>query len=157
MFCGLKYTYSNSCQVIASLTCHVKIYKLFTVKTLVMEFANNGKTYKMEKSWKTSLPCLTLFHPTRICRRWRRISSKLEEIGSDPSERPGGHGTGRMRRKLEVSRPTFQRILISAREKIADSLITGKAILIEGAFHLNICPVKCSKLRKQMDGELRKS
>ena len=47
--------------------------------------------------------------------------------------------------KMEVSRPTFQRILISAREKIADSLINGKSILIEGGnFTLNICPVKCS-------------
>ena len=47
--------------------------------------------------------------------------------------------------KMEVSRPTFQRILISAREKVADSLINGKMILIEGGdFTLNICPVKCS-------------
>ncbi len=47
--------------------------------------------------------------------------------------------------KMEVSRPTFQRILISAREKVADSLINGKSIVIDGGnFTLNICPVKCS-------------
>lgn len=34
--------------------------------------------------------------------------------------------------KMEVSRPTFQRILLSAREKVTDSLINGKAINIEG-------------------------
>ena len=46
--------------------------------------------------------------------------------------------------KMEVSRPTFQRILISAREKIADSLINGKSIHIEGGnFTRNICNVKC--------------
>lgn len=46
--------------------------------------------------------------------------------------------------KMEVSRPTFQRILISAREKIADSLINGKAINIEGGnYTQNICNVKC--------------
>lgn len=46
--------------------------------------------------------------------------------------------------KMEVSRPTFQRILSSAREKIADSLINGKAIHIEGGnFTRNICKVKC--------------
>jgi hypothetical protein len=51
---------------------------------------------------------------------------------------------------MEVSRPTFQRILISAREKIADSLINGKSILIEGGnFTLNICPVKCSHCGKK--------
>ena len=52
--------------------------------------------------------------------------------------------------KMEISRPTFQRILISAREKIADSLINGKSILIEGGnFTLNICPVKCSSCGKE--------
>lgn len=52
--------------------------------------------------------------------------------------------------KMEVSRPTFQRILISAREKVADSLINGKVILIEGGnFTLNICPVKCSSCGKE--------
>jgi Zn finger protein HypA/HybF involved in hydrogenase expression len=40
---------------------------------------------------------------------------------------------------------TFQRILISAREKVADSLINGKGICIEGGnFTRNICRVKCS-------------
>lgn len=46
--------------------------------------------------------------------------------------------------KMEVSRPTFQRILISAREKIANSLIYGRTLHIEGGdFTRNICPVKC--------------
>jgi predicted DNA-binding protein (UPF0251 family) len=34
--------------------------------------------------------------------------------------------------KMNISRPTFQRILASARQKIADSLLNGKAIRIEG-------------------------
>ena len=47
-------------------------------------------------------------------------------------------------KRMEVSRPTFQRVLLSAREKIADSLINGKAIRVEGGnFTRNICPVKC--------------
>ena len=46
--------------------------------------------------------------------------------------------------KMEVSRQTFQRILNSAREKLADSIINGKAIRIEGGnFTRNICPVRC--------------
>lgn len=52
--------------------------------------------------------------------------------------------------RMEVSRPTFQRILSLAREKIADSLINGKTILIEGGnFTLNICPVKCASCGKE--------
>jgi predicted DNA-binding protein (UPF0251 family) len=34
-------------------------------------------------------------------------------------------------KKMEISQPTLSRILISARNKIADSLINGKAIKIE--------------------------
>ena len=46
--------------------------------------------------------------------------------------------------RMQVSRPTFQRILLDAREKIADSLINGKAIRIEGGnFTRNICPIRC--------------
>ena len=46
--------------------------------------------------------------------------------------------------RMEVSRPTFQRILIAAREKIADSLIHGKSIRIEGGnYTRGICPVRC--------------
>lgn len=46
--------------------------------------------------------------------------------------------------RMGVSRPTFQRILLAAREKVADSLVNGKMIRIEGGyFTLNICPAKC--------------
>ena len=34
--------------------------------------------------------------------------------------------------KMNVSRPTFSRVLDSARQKIADALLNGKAIRIEG-------------------------
>ncbi len=54
--------------------------------------------------------------------------------------------------KMEISRQTFQRILNVAREKIADSLINGKAIRIEGGnFTRNICTVKCQDCGKQWD------
>jgi uncharacterized protein len=46
--------------------------------------------------------------------------------------------------RMGVSRPTFQRILLAAREKIADSLVHGKIIHVEGGnFTRNICPVRC--------------
>ena len=35
-------------------------------------------------------------------------------------------------KQMNISRPTFQRVLASARQKIADSLLTGKALRIEG-------------------------
>lgn len=55
-------------------------------------------------------------------------------------------------KNMEVSRQTFQRVLSSAREKIADSLINGKAIRIEGGnFTRNICPVHCLDCGKEWD------
>jgi predicted DNA-binding protein (UPF0251 family) len=45
----------------------------------------------------------------------------LEGLAQEPSSQ-----------KMNISRPTFQRVLASARQKIADALLKGKAIRIEG-------------------------
>lgn len=34
--------------------------------------------------------------------------------------------------KMEISQPTFHRLILSARKKIADAIVNGKAIKIEG-------------------------
>jgi len=34
--------------------------------------------------------------------------------------------------KMEISQPTFHRLILSARKKIADAIINGKAIKIKG-------------------------
>ncbi|RQD75731.1 MAG: DUF134 domain-containing protein [Candidatus Syntrophonatronum acetioxidans] len=47
--------------------------------------------------------------------------------------------------KMKVSRPTFQRILTSARGKVAEALTEARAIRIEGGrFKLNMRHFKCS-------------
>ena len=69
---------------------------------------------------------------------------KLEELEAIRLKDLEGLEQGECAKKMQVSRPTFQRILLSAREKVADSLINGKAIRIEGGnFTRNICPVRC--------------
>lgn len=69
---------------------------------------------------------------------------KLEELEAIRLKDLGGLEQEECAEKMQVSRPTFQRILLSAREKVADSLINGKAIRIEGGnFTRNICPVRC--------------
>jgi len=46
--------------------------------------------------------------------------------------------------RMGVSRPTFQRILLCARERVADSLVNGKAVRIEGGnYTRNICRRHC--------------
>jgi len=75
---------------------------------------------------------------------------KLEELEAIRLKDLEGLEQGECAEKMEISRPTFQRILISAREKIADSLVNGKIIHIEGGnFTQNICPVRCSNCGKE--------
>lgn len=46
--------------------------------------------------------------------------------------------------QMNISRPTFQRILTSARQKIAAALLEGKAIRIDGgSFEISPCRFKC--------------
>jgi len=69
---------------------------------------------------------------------------KLEELEAVRLKDLEGLEQSECAERMEVSRPTFQRILLAAREKIADSLVNGKTIHIEGGnFTQNICPVRC--------------
>lgn len=46
--------------------------------------------------------------------------------------------------RMQVSRPTFFRILASAREKIADALLTGKMLRVEGGtYRLATAQLRC--------------
>lgn len=75
---------------------------------------------------------------------------KLEELEAIRLKDLEGLEQRECAERMEVSRPTFQRILLAAREKIADSLVNGKIIHIEGGkFTRNICPVKCLECGKE--------
>jgi predicted DNA-binding protein (UPF0251 family) len=74
----------------------------------------------------------------------------LEELEAIRLKDLEGLEQGECAQKMGVSRPTFQRILLFAREKIADSLVSGKSIHIEGGnFTQNICPVHCQSCGKE--------
>ncbi len=54
--------------------------------------------------------------------------------------------------RMEISRQTFQRILGSARRKMADALVNGKSVSIEGGnFTRNICPLRCLNCGREWD------
>lgn len=75
---------------------------------------------------------------------------KLEELEALRLKDLEGFEQEECAKRMEVSRPTFQRILLSAREKVADCLINGKALHIEGGnFTRNICPVHCNECGKE--------
>ena len=91
-----------------------------------------------------NVPSVLNFVPSEKETEGLKNTLKMEELEAIRLKDLEGLEQGECAERMEVSRPTFQRILISAREKIADSLINGKAINVEGGnFTRNICPVKC--------------
>ena len=49
-----------------------------------------------------------------------------------------------MRKRMHISRPTFHRVLGAARQKVADALLSGRAIRIEGAkFEMAVRRFRC--------------
>jgi predicted DNA-binding protein (UPF0251 family) len=81
----------------------------------------------------TYLPGVTFFKPAGIpLRSLEEVRLSLEEAEALRLKDLEGLEQEEGAEKMNVSRPTFQRVLASARKKIADALLNGKAIRIEG-------------------------
>jgi predicted DNA-binding protein (UPF0251 family) len=60
------------------------------------------------------------------------VSVSVEEVEAIRLRDLEALGQEQCAQSMNISRPTFQRVLESARTKIADALLNGKAIRIEG-------------------------
>ena len=79
------------------------------------------------------IPEVNFFKPAGIpLRDLKEIQMSVEEIEAIRLKDIEGLEQEQGARRMDVSRPTFQRILASARFKIADALLNGKAIKIDG-------------------------
>jgi predicted DNA-binding protein (UPF0251 family)/predicted Fe-Mo cluster-binding NifX family protein len=79
------------------------------------------------------LPDVTYFKPAGIpLKNLEEISMSVEEAEALRLKDLEGLEQEEGAEKMNISRPTFQRILATARQKIADALLNGKAIRIEG-------------------------
>lgn len=79
------------------------------------------------------LPSVNYFKPRGIpAASLQEIILKVEELEAVRLKDLLGWEQEECAARMQVSRPTFQRILIEGRAKIADALVNGKAILIEG-------------------------
>lgn len=97
------------------------------------------------------LPTITEFKPSLTNSEEPAINKlKIEELEAIRLKDLEGLEQEECAKLMEISRPTFQRILIHAREKIADSLVNGKGIQIEGGiFACNTCTCKCMDCGKE--------
>jgi predicted DNA-binding protein (UPF0251 family) len=92
------------------------------------------------------MPGVTYFKPAGIpLRTLQEIHLTVEEAEAirlkdlEGLEQEEGAG------KMNISRPTFQRVLASARHKIASALLNGKAIKIEGGnFEMSPLRFRCA-------------
>ena len=78
-------------------------------------------------------PGVTYFKPAGIpLKALEEIKLSMEEAEAIRLKDLEGLEQEQGAEKMNVSRPTFQRVLVSARQKLADALLNGKAIRIEG-------------------------
>ncbi len=91
------------------------------------------------------VPQINCFKPVGIpLREMDEIRLPVEELEAIRLKDYEGLEQEACAERMRISRPTFHRVLHSARLKIAEALITGKAIRIEGGrFRMAIRNVKC--------------
>jgi uncharacterized protein len=91
------------------------------------------------------VPDITYFKPAGIPLRFmEEVSVSMEEVEALRLKDLESLDQEASAVKMNISRPTFQRVLASARQKIADALLNGKAIRIEGGnFEIAALRLRC--------------
>ncbi|TDA68340.1 MAG: DUF134 domain-containing protein [Clostridia bacterium] len=79
------------------------------------------------------LPQHTYFKPAGIpLRELEEVVLAVEEVEALRLKDLEGLEQEECAERMQVSRPTFQRILVGARQKVSRALVEGKAIRVEG-------------------------
>jgi len=93
----------------------------------------------------SSLPLVTYFKPAGIrMSELMEVQLLVEEAEAVRLKDLEGMDQEECARKMNISRSTFSRLLDTARQKIADALINGKAIRIDGGnFEMAIRRFRC--------------
>jgi predicted DNA-binding protein (UPF0251 family) len=91
----------------------------------------------------SSIPGVTYFKPAGIpLRELAEVQLTVEEAESLRLKDIEDLDQEQCAERMNVSRPTFQRVLESARRKVADALLNGKAIRIGGG-NFETAPALC--------------
>ncbi|MFC1918510.1 DUF134 domain-containing protein [Chloroflexota bacterium] len=91
------------------------------------------------------LPNVNYFKPAGVpLRVLDEVQLSIEEAEAIRLKELESLEQGEGAERMNISRPTFQRVLASGRQKIADALLNGKAIRIEGGnFEMAFSRFKC--------------
>lgn len=78
-------------------------------------------------------PEITYFKPRGIpLKELEEVILPVDEYEAVRLKDLGGLEQEECAKKMNISQPTFHRLVLSARKKIADAIVNGKAIKIEG-------------------------
>jgi len=93
-----------------------------------------------------SLPQVFHFKPAAVpLHMLEEVCLSIEEIEALRLKDLEGLEQEACAKEMNISRPTFQRILGSGRQKIADALVNGKAIKVEGGnFEMALRRFRCN-------------
>jgi len=91
------------------------------------------------------LPNVTYFKPAGVpLRVLDEVTLTVEEAEAIRLKDLEGLEQQEGAERMNISRPTFQRVLVSARQKLADAFLNGKAIRIEGGkFGMDMNRFRC--------------
>ncbi|MCL6610474.1 MAG: DUF134 domain-containing protein [Peptococcaceae bacterium] len=101
------------------------------------------------------LPQLTYFKPAGVpIRELTEVVLSVEELEAVRLKDLIGLEQEACAEKMGISRPTYHRILSSARQKIAEALINGRAIKVEGGnFRVTVRLYRCRGCGHQWEQE----
>ncbi|WP_422445034.1 DUF134 domain-containing protein [Thermoanaerobacterium sp. DL9XJH110] len=92
------------------------------------------------------LPDITYFKPAGVpLRQLEEVILTVEELEAIRLKDQEGLEQEECAARMGISRPTFFRIINSARSKVAEALVKGKAIRIEGGNFRISWPVRCKR------------
>ncbi len=99
------------------------------------------------------VPEMTYFKPAGVpIRALEEVCLSVEEVEAIRLKDLEGLDQEEGAQKMNVSRPTFQRVLAAARAKLADALLNGKAIRIEGGnFDMATRRFRCGRAGHEWD------
>jgi uncharacterized protein len=84
-----------------------------------------------------SEPNVTYFKPAGVMmNRLEQVIISVDEFEAVRLKDYEGIEQVKAAKKMKISQPTFQRLLLSVRRKLADAMVNGKAIKIEGGDYM---------------------
>ncbi|RCW48311.1 MULTISPECIES: DUF134 domain-containing protein [unclassified Halanaerobium] len=97
------------------------------------------------------LPEVKFFKPAGVpAHKLEIVELNMEEVESLRLKDVEGLTQAEAAEKMNVSRPTFQRVLTSARQKVAEALTCGKALHFSGGDYKLMRPGHCWRCGKKL-------